>query len=241
MASRAERFDVHKRHSDLKEFIEISESFTNMGFCLVAGNSAYLNEVEKSKSVFGIVDLSKYISDNASNGLDVFIGAENCINPTIAILRRFAAGNGYKHNYIPFILKSETSVDELQIINRKFNTGTTFALYTPYLFTNSNNGITKRLCEYILRRKKVQGELGLTHNNCSELTTLNELDSKSILLKNYADKLSLHGDFDAITNEIAALYKSGFSYIVGLALNDSLKQILSLKKASLRANALLLA
>ncbi len=212
-----------------------------MGFCIVAGNSAYLNEIEKSKSVFGIVDLSKYISDNASNGLDVFIGAENCINPTIAILRRFAAGNGYKHNYIPFILKSETSVDELQIINRKFNTGTTFALYTPYLFTNSNNGITKRLCEYILRRKKVQGELGLTHNNCSELTTLNELDSKSILLKNYADKLSLHGDFDAITNEIAALYKSGFSYIVGLALNDSLKQILSLKKASLRANALLLA
>ena len=238
MASRADRFDVHTRHSDLSEFVELSESFDNLGFCLVAGNSAYLNEVEKSKNAFGIVDLSQYISDNTSKGLDIFIGSENCINPTVAILRRFGAGNGYKHNYIPFILKSEKSVDEIRVINRKFDNGVSFALYTPYLYTNSNNGITNKLCEYILRRKRVQDELGLTHNNCSEITKLKESDRKNILLRNYADKLSLHGDFDAITNEIAALNKSGFSYIVGLTLNSSLEQILSLKRACLKANEL---
>jgi hypothetical protein len=90
-----------------------------------------------------------------------------------------------------------------------------------------------------LRRKTVQGELGLTHKNCNELTTLNELDGRNILLRNYADKLSLHGDFNAITNEISTLHKSGFNIVVGLTLNDSLQQILSLKRACLRANALL--
>ena len=92
-----------------------------------------------------------------------------------------------------------------------------------------------------MRRKNVQGELGLTHKNCNELTTQNELDGRNILLRKYADKLSLHGDFSAISNEITTLHKNGFNIIVGLTLNDSLKQILSLKRTCLRANALLLA
>jgi len=238
VAARADRFGIRTAHSDLDDFIELSESFTNLGFCLVAGNSAYLNEVEKSKSVFEIVDLSQYISDRTSNSLDIFIGTESCINPTLAILQNFSE-NGYKYKYIPFVLKSETSVKEAEIIRNQFNRELNFALYAPYLYTNSENGITKKLCEYILRRKKAQCDLGLTHLNCDELTKLEKSDDKRNLLRNYAENLSLYGDFKTISNEITTLRKNGFNIIVGLTLNDDLKQILTLKRACLRAKVLL--
>ena len=164
VAARADRFGIHTAHSELDDFIELSESFTNLGFCLVAGNSAYLNEAEKSKSVFEIVDLSQYISYRSNNNLDIFIGTESCMNPTLAVLQNFSE-NGYKHNYIPFVLKSETSVKEAEIIRNQFEREFNFALYAPYLYTNSEYGITKKLCEYVLRRKKSQYELGLTNLN----------------------------------------------------------------------------
>ena len=238
LAARADRFGIHTVRSDLDDFIELSESFSNLGFCLVAGNSAYLNEVEKSKSVFEIVGLNRYISDRTSNKLEIFIGTESCMNPTLAILQNFSV-NGYKHKYIPFVLKSETSVKEAEIIRNQFNREFNFALYAPYLYTNSENGITKKLCEYILRRKKAQCELGLTHMNCDELMTLEKSDDKNNLLRNYAENLSLFGDFNSISNEITTLHKNGFNIIVGLTLNDDLKQIITLKRACLRANALL--
>ncbi|MFX1465667.1 MAG: hypothetical protein ACFFA5_04265 [Promethearchaeota archaeon] len=240
VAARADRFGIRTAHSDLDDFIELSESFTNLGFCLVAGNSAYLNEVEKSKSVFEIVNLGQYISDRSSNSLDIFVGTENCINPTLAILQNFSE-NGYKHKYIPFVLKSETSVKEAEIIRNKFSREFNFALYAPYLYTNSENAITKKLCEYILRRKKAQCDLGLTPLNCDELTKLEKSDDKNNLLRNYAENLSLYGDFNTISNEISTLHKNGFNIIVGLTLNVDLKQILTLKRACLRANELLLA
>ncbi|MFX1519782.1 MAG: hypothetical protein ACFFCD_07670 [Promethearchaeota archaeon] len=237
MAARADRFDVHKSHTDLNAFIELSESFDSIGFCLVAGNSAYLSDFEKSKQVSEVVRLCKYISDRNSNSLDIFIGTEKCMNPTLAILRRLAIEQNYKHKYIPFVLKSETSAEEVEMIKQQFNSEFSFALYAPYLYTNSNNGITKKLYDYIIRRKRVKRELGIKNG---DIPAFDELDIMTkTLLSNYAEKLSLYGGFSTISNEITNLHKTGFEIVVGLTLNDDSKQILSLKKACLRANELL--
>jgi hypothetical protein len=238
MAARAGRFDIHTAHSDLDGFIELSESFDNVGFCLVAGNSAYLNNFEKSKHVSEVVELSRYISDRNSNSLDIFIGTESCMNSTLTILRNLAIEQGYKHRYIPFLLKSETSVEEVEMIKHQFNKEFTFALYTPYLYTNSNNGVTRKLYEYIIRRKRVKGELRIKNR---EIPAFDELDLMTkTVLRSYAEKFSLYGDFSTISNEITNLRKTGFDIFVGLTLNDGLQQILSLKKACLRANELLI-
>ena len=239
MAARADRFDVHKTHSDLNDFIELSESFDNLGFCLVAGNSAYLSDFEKTKKVSEVVELCSAISDNASNSLDIFIGTEKCMNPTLTILQHLAEEQGYKHKFMPFLLKSEASVAEIQMIKQHVNSKFTFALYAPYLYTNSNNGITRKLYEYIIRRKEANGELGIKNG---DTPAFDELDvMKKALLRNYAEKLSLYGDFSTISNEITNLQKTGFDIIVGLTLNDDMNQILSLKQACLRANELLAA
>ncbi len=239
MAARADRFDVHTAHTDLNDFIELSESFDNLGFCLVAGNSAYLSDFEKTKQVSEVVELSRYISDRNSNSQEIFIGTEKCMNPTLTILQHLAEEQGYKHKYIPFLLKSEAAAAEIQMIKQQVTSKFTFALYAPYLYTNSNNGITQKLYEYIIRRKGVNGELGIKNG---DIPAFDELDiMKKALLRNYAEKLSLYGDFSTISNEITNLRRTGFEIVVGLTLDDDVKQVRSLKEACIRANELLAA
>ena len=51
IASRADCFDIQARHSKLQQFIEIANSFDNLGFSIVAGNPAYLSCTEKQKRI----------------------------------------------------------------------------------------------------------------------------------------------------------------------------------------------
>ena len=121
------------------------------------------------------------------------------MNPTLTILQHLAEEQGNKHRYIPFLLKSEASAAEMQMIKQQVNSKFTFALYAPYLYTNSNNGITRKLYEYIIRRKEANGELGIN----GDIPAFDDLDAmKKALLRNYAAKLSLYGDFSTISNEI---------------------------------------
>ena len=63
MAARADYYDIHNVHCKLQEFIELSDSYTNLGFCVVAGNPSYLSTSENAKQISKMVELVQYISD----------------------------------------------------------------------------------------------------------------------------------------------------------------------------------
>ncbi len=239
MASRADSFDIQARHSKLQQFIEIANSFDNLGFSIVAGNPAYLSCTEKQKRITSMIELSQYISER-NQKVDIFIGTENCMGPTLEILRSCAIEQGYKHTYIPFILKSETSSATAESITNQFHTKFTCALYTPYLNTQSFEEVTRSLYKYILRRTDVKEELPVVYENFERIPEFNDLDlfTRTTLHK-YAKRLSVFGDFTTISNELINLYREGFGIIVGLTLADVKEQVLYLKMACLRTNELL--
>ncbi len=141
----------------LGEYLELTQTYENFTFCVVAGHPAYKNSIDTHISSIKAFDtVFKRIRETTD--IPLFLGAENLSSNTI---------NQLCDKYIPiipFLLHGDKRAIQKNGIN------STFAVYSPIAHTISHTQAIQAVISYLLRRKTTQKLLireGLSYSEIS--------------------------------------------------------------------------
>ena len=218
--------------------------FEKFGFCLVAGNAAYLDADERRRPLARtICEAVKTIKKNCE-GREVWIGTEGVL--------RLATELAIKYDLTPFLLFDKSLESNIESLKDHGFTGD-FAVYVPFYISANARRVLRdvlyRLSGYMLRRRWVREEakrlsydlsLPLLRSLVQEKRPLSKKLMKSslgTLLAEAAGSLSVFGDPEAVEERLRAIVRLGPKVVVGLPIKESEDQI-SAFSACLNAAAL---
>lgn len=167
---------LEKSFDLLGEYLELTQTYTNFTFCIVAGHPAYEDSIDtQTSSIKSFHKFFKRIREITD--IPLFLGAENLSSDTINRLCN-------KYNPImPFLLHGDKrAVRENRIQSP-------FAVYSPLIHTIPHEQAIQAVMGYLLRRRTTQQQLIREGLSSSEI--LPEWDNLSKPIKRI-----LHHSFD---------------------------------------------
>jgi hypothetical protein len=214
-----------------------ASGFDKFGFCLVAGNAAYLDADERRRPLARtICEAVKIVKKNCEDR-EVWIGTEGVL--------RLATELAIEHGLTPFLLFDKSLESNIQSLGDRGFTGD-FAVYVPFYISANRrrvlHDVLYRLSGYMLRRKWVREEarrlsydlsLPLLRTLVQEKRPLSKKLMKSslgTLLAEAAGSLSVFGDPKAVEERLRAIAGLGPKVIVGLPIKESEDQISAFNK-----------
>jgi hypothetical protein len=214
-----------------------ASGFEKFGFCLVAGNAAYLDADERRRPLARtICEAVKTIKKNCEDR-EVWIGTEGVL--------RLATELAIEHGLTPFLLFDKSLESNIQSLRDRGFTGD-FAVYVPFYISANRrrllHDVLYRLSGYMLRRKWVREEarrlsydlsLPLLRTLVQEKRPLSKKLMKSslgTLLAEAAGSLSVFGDPKAVEERLRVIAGLGPKVIVGLPIKESEDQISSFNR-----------
>jgi hypothetical protein len=214
-----------------------ASGFDKFGFCLVAGNAAYLDADERRRPLARtICEAVKTVKKNCEDR-EVWIGTEGVL--------RLATELAIEHGLTPFLLFDKSLESNIQSLRDRGFTGD-FAVYVPFYISANRrrvlHDVLYRLSGYMLRRKWVREEakrlsydlsLPLLRTLVQEKRPLSKKLMKSslgTLLAEAAGSLSVFGDPKAVEERLRVIAGLGPKVIVGLPIKESEDQISAFNK-----------
>ncbi len=209
-----------------------ASGFDKFGFCLVAGNAAYLDADERRRPLARtICEAVKTVKKNCEDR-EVWIGTEGVL--------RLATELAIEHELTPFMLFDKSLESNIQSLRDRGFTGD-FAVYVPFYISANRrrvlHDVLYRLSGYMLRRKWVREEakrlsydlsLPLLRTLVQEKRPLSKKLMKSslgTLLAEAASSLSVFGDPETVKERLRVIAGLGPKVIVGLPIKESEDQI----------------
>ncbi|MFX0184329.1 MAG: hypothetical protein ACFE95_14695 [Candidatus Hodarchaeota archaeon] len=199
IAARDRKFS--KNRDFLEEYIEITKSYSQLSFCVVAGHPVYPSidvQMPVSLVINAILAQIRKKTDKM-----LFLGVENLTSRFVRQIRR---------NYdkiVPFLLHGDSRAIYTNGILPPF------AIYSPISLTAPFEGVIKKISAYLLRRTSTQKELlrkgykpMTLSNKWEELTP----DVQSILRQSFHNHVLNTKNFQS---RIHAFIKQGAYLIVG--------------------------
>lgn len=136
----------------LKKYLELTSTYQNLTFCIVAGHPVYKDSIDTSISSFQAFE-EVFTKIREKTNIPVFLGAENLSSRIINLLCK-------KYDpVIPFLLHGDKRAIQKNGIYSKF------AIYSPIVTTRSRKEAIQATMSYLLRRKATQKLL--KHENLS--------------------------------------------------------------------------
>jgi hypothetical protein len=236
------------RHSycerNLRQAWTGASGFEKFGFCLVAGNAAFLDADERRRPLARtICEAVKTIKKNCE-GREVWVGTEGVL--------RLATELAIKYDLTPFLLFDKSLESNIESL-RDHGFTRDFAVYVPFYISANARRVLRdvlyRLSGYMLRRRWVREEakklsydlsLPLLRSLVQEKRPLSKKLMKSslgALLAEAAGSLSVFGDPEAVEERLRSIVRLGPKVVVGLPIKESEDQI-SAFSACLNAAAL---
>jgi hypothetical protein len=214
-----------------------ASGFEKFGFCLVAGNPAYLDADERRRPLARtICEAVKIVKKNCEDR-EVWIGTEGVL--------RLAAELAIEHGLTPFLLFDKSLESNIQSLRDLGFTGD-FAVYVPFYISANRrrvlHDVLYRLSGYMLRRKWVRQEarrlrydlsLPILRTLVQEKRPLSKTLMKSslgTLLAEAAGSLSVFGDPEAVEERLRVIAGLGPRVIVGLPIKESEDQIFAFNR-----------
>lgn len=214
-----------------------ASGFDKFGFCLVAGNAAYLDADERRRPLARtICEAVKIVKKNCEDR-EVWIGTEGVL--------RLATELAIENGLTPFLLFDKSLESNIQSLRDRGFTGD-FAVYVPFYISANRrrvlHDVLYRLSGYMLRRKWVREEakrlsydlsLPLLRTLVQEKRPLSKKLMKSslgTLLAEAAGSLSVFGDPKAVEERLRVIAGLGPKVIVGLPIKESEDQISAFNK-----------
>ena len=221
-----------------------ASGFEKFGFCLVAGNAAFLDADERRRPLARtICEAVKTIEKNCE-GREVWIGTEGVLH--------LATELAIKYDLTPFLLLDKSLESNIESLRDHGFTGD-FAVYVPFYISVNVRRVLRdvlyRLSGYMLRRRWVREEarrlgydlsLPLLRSLVQEKRPLSKKLMKSslgTLLAEAAGSLSVFGNPEAVEERLRSIARLGPKVVVGLPIKESEDQI-SAFSACLNAAAL---
>jgi hypothetical protein len=209
-----------------------ASGFEKFGFCLVAGNAAYLDADERRRPLARtICEAVKIVKKNCEDR-EVWIGTEGVL--------RLATELATEYGLTPFLLFDKSLESNIQSLRDRGFTGD-FAVYVPFYISANRrrvlHDVLYRLSGYMLRRKWVREEakrlsydlsLPLLRTLVQEKRPLSKRLMKSSLgklLAEAAGSLSVFGDPKAVEERLRVIAGLEPKVIVGLPIKESEDQI----------------
>ena len=209
-----------------------ASGFDKFGFCLVAGNAAYLDADERRRPLARTIREAVKIVKKNCEDREVWIGTEG----VLGLATELAIENGLT----PFLLFDKSLESNIQSLRDRGFTGD-FAVYVPFYISANRrrvlHDVLYRLSGYMLRRKWVREEakrlsydlsLPLLRTLVQEKRPLSKKLMKSslgTLLAEAAGSLSVFGDPEAVEERLRVIAGLGPKVIVGLPIKESEDQI----------------
>jgi hypothetical protein len=211
-----------------------ASGFEKFGFCLVAGNAAYLDADERRRPLARtICEAAKTVRKNCEDR-EVWIGTEGVL--------RLATRLAIEYRLTPFFLLDRSLKPNIQLLKDRGFTGD-FAVYVPFYISANRrrvlHDVLYRLSGYMLRRKWVRKEakrfsydlsLPMLRSLVQEKRPLSKKLMKSslgTLLADAAGSLAVFGDPEAVEERLRVIAGLGPKVIVGLPIKESEDQILA--------------
>jgi hypothetical protein len=209
-----------------------ASGFEKFGFCLVAGNAAYLDLDERRRPLARtICEAVRTVRKNCE-GREVWIGTEGVL--------RLATDLAIEYDLTPFFLFDKSLEQNIQLLKDRGFTGD-FAVYVPFYISANRRRVLRdvlyRLSGYMLRRKWVREDarrlgydlsLPLLRNLVQEKRPLSRKLMKSslgTLLAEAAGSLSIFGDHEGVEKQLRKTVELRPAVIVGLPIKESEDQI----------------
>jgi hypothetical protein len=209
-----------------------ASGFEKFGFCLVAGNAAFLDTDERRRPLARtICEAVKTIKKNCE-GREVWIGTEGVL--------RLATELAIEYDLTPFLLFDKSLESNIESLRDRGFTGN-FAVYVPFYISANSRRVLRdvlyRLSGYMLRRRWVREEakrlgydlsLPLLRSLVQEKSPLSKKlmrSSLGTLLAEAAGSLSIFGDPEAVGEQLRAIVRRGPKVVVGLPIKESEDQI----------------
>lgn len=202
-----------------------------LGFCLVAGNGAYLHASERRRPLARTVrEAVKFVTRNCGRR-EVWIGTEGilCLAAQLAV----------EYDLTPFMLFDRNLESNTHFLRDRGIRD--YAVYVPFYISENPRRVLRdvlyRLSGYMLRRKWVREEakrlnydlsLPLLRNLVQEKRPLSKKLVKSplgTLLTEAAGALSVFGQPQAVEERLRGIAKLGPSAIIGLPIKESGDQV----------------
>jgi hypothetical protein len=209
-----------------------ASGFEKFGFCLVAGNDAYLDADERRRPLSRTIwEAVRAVRKNCEDR-EVWIGTEGVLRLAIELAVEFAL--------TPFFLFDRSLEPNIELLKDSGFTGD-FAVYVPFYISPNRRRVLRdvlyRLSGYMLRRKWVREDarrlgydlsLPLLRNLVEEKRPLSRKLMKSslgTLLAEAAGSLSIFGDQESVQKKLRKTVELRPAVIVGLPIKESEDQI----------------
>jgi alkanesulfonate monooxygenase SsuD/methylene tetrahydromethanopterin reductase-like flavin-dependent oxidoreductase (luciferase family) len=209
-----------------------ASGFEKFGFCLVAGNAAYLDADERRRPLARTIrEAVKTVKKNCEDR-EVWIGTEG----VLGLARELAI----EYGLTPFLLFDKSLESNIHSLRDRGFRGN-FAVYVPFYISANRrrvlHDVLYRLSGYMLRRKWVREEakrlgydlsLPLLRSLVQEKRPLSKKLMKSslgTLLGEAAGSLSVFGDPEAVEERLRSIVRLGPKVVVGLPIKESQDQI----------------
>jgi hypothetical protein len=209
-----------------------ASGFEKFGFCLVAGNAAYLDADERRRPLARTIrEAVKTVKKNCEDR-EVWIGTEGVLS--------LATELAIECGLTPFLLFDRSLESNIQSLRDRGFRGN-FAVYVPFYISANRrrvlHDVLYRLSGYMLRRKWVREEakrlgydlsLPLLRSLVQEKRPLSKKLMKSALgtlLAEAAGSLSVFGDPEVVEERLRSIVRLGPKVVVGLPIKESQDQI----------------
>ena len=198
----------------LKLYAPIIEEFGNAGLCIVAGNNAYLDFDEVTRSPCESVKLAlSEVYGRTSRLLLGVEGLEKCLDNLI---------KAYPDVKL-FFLYDEHKLDVMRSYAER---GFECAVYVPYVIEHDSNYVARELMGYALRRKWLRREIEKLGYQASMLINSSEIPGEIMkILEHSIPKLCIHGPKKEVVRKLKILEAYGASMVIGLPIKESLEQV----------------
>ncbi|MDH5816213.1 MAG: hypothetical protein QE164_05535 [Candidatus Nezhaarchaeota archaeon] len=201
----------------LNLYVPVIEEFENAGLCVVAGNKAYLDEDEASRSAYK--SIKRVLHQLSGRVSSILLGVEGIESKLNYVVKAYSG-------ITPFFLYDE---EKLGLIEKCYERGLECAVYVPYAIDRPPADVVVALADYALRRKWLRDRLiEMGYDVPSTLNFMSVPPRLIEVLQEAVSRLSIYGTKNEVVGKIRELRSYGVSMFVGLPIFDTPDQVLAL-------------
>ncbi|MHA2270693.1 MAG: DUF7388 family protein [Candidatus Hodarchaeales archaeon] len=193
----------------LSEYAVLTEQYSQLGICVVAGHPAYPSVDRSLSSQKHLLRMIRRLRGTTS--VPLLLGTEK-------LPRKFAASLAKEFSLIPFLLKSEALSQEITGYRNVLPDNRHYAVYSPISLVDDVSTILKKLVGYILRRETTIGQLQKNNIQPEEVKRKIEVGRKlskhtQAILSSRLRELAIFGS--NIEQQLDHLYQLGATILIG--------------------------